>query len=176
MSFLYRGSIQRAPRPLPQGLQVETAPASRPIDPGGGEQGAQSDGCADSNERWGVHRLMPPVLADEASVGEFVDAAERHAHSDGGDHEPVLQRVYKGGTMGLWLMPAHVVLHQLDGDAAAHYCRPRVAGFVINGRAQVSPAHCSGSICRCAAKISSNAGSGAHFPTNFRKLPRFIPG
>ena len=56
----------------------------------------------------------PGVLADEASVGEFVDAAERHAHSDGGDHEPVLQRVYKGGTMGLWLMSAHVVLHQLN--------------------------------------------------------------
>jgi hypothetical protein len=71
---------------------------------------------------------MQPVLADEASVGEFVDAAERHAHSDRGDHEPVLQRVYKGGTMGLWLMSAPVVLHQLDGDAAAHYCRPRVAG------------------------------------------------
>jgi hypothetical protein len=50
--------------------------------------------------------LMQPVLADEASVGEFVDAAERHAHSDGGDREPVLQRVYKGGTMGLWLMSA----------------------------------------------------------------------
>jgi hypothetical protein len=46
MSFVYLGSIQRAPRPLPQGLQVETAPASRPIDPGGGDQGAQSDGCA----------------------------------------------------------------------------------------------------------------------------------
>jgi len=30
MSFLSLGSIQRAPRPLPQGLQVETAPASRP--------------------------------------------------------------------------------------------------------------------------------------------------
>ena len=32
----------------------------------------------------------------------------------------------------------------------------------------MSPAHCSGSIYRCAARISSNAGSGAHFPTNSR--------
>ena len=69
MSFLSLGSIQRGPRPLPQGLQLETAPASRPIDPGGGDQGAQSDGCADSNERWRVHRLMQPVLADEVGIG-----------------------------------------------------------------------------------------------------------
>jgi hypothetical protein len=34
---------------------------------------------------------MQPILADDESVSGFADAAERHAHSDGGDHEPVLQ-------------------------------------------------------------------------------------
>src|ERR1700732_3297348 len=47
-----------------------------------------------------------PSSGISAHAREFVDAAEHHAHSDGGDHEPVLQRVYKGGTMGLWLMSA----------------------------------------------------------------------
>ena len=86
---------------------------------------------------------MQPVLADEASAGEFVEAAERHAHSDGGDHEPVLQRVYKGGTMGLWLMSAHVVLHQFDVTR-----RPTIAARALRAGHQRSSPGVSCSLLR----------------------------
>src|ERR1035438_4439101 len=47
----FLGSIQRARRLPPQDLQVKLAPARRPIDPGGGDQGAQSDRCAEARFR-----------------------------------------------------------------------------------------------------------------------------
>ena len=51
MPFLSLGSIQRARRLPRQGLQVKLAPARRPINPGGGDQGAQRDRCAEARFR-----------------------------------------------------------------------------------------------------------------------------
>jgi hypothetical protein len=55
---------------------VETAPASRPIDPGGRDQGAQSDGCAWTKKIRAVLAMakaqaFPTSVGDPAAVNDY---------------------------------------------------------------------------------------------------------